>query len=88
MRALSGCTRCGHVERSHGDGGVQASRDCPECGFRLKNVDLLAARRLARENRRAKAPKAPRGRRQDRLVERALKTSRRLRRAEDAPRPI
>jgi hypothetical protein len=85
MRALSGCTRCGHVERSYGkDGGGRASRGCPECGFPMKEVDLLAARLLARDRRTAKAARVQR---QDTLVERALKTSRRLRRAETLRAP-
>jgi hypothetical protein len=85
MRALSGCTRCGHVERSYREAGGQPGKECPECGFPLKDVDLLAARVLARESRRARAPRVQR---QERLVERALKTNRRLRRTEDAPRAI
>ena len=85
MRALSGCTRCGHVERSYGSSTNPTGRECPECGFPLKDVDLLAARLLARERRRWNKPRVQR---QDSLVERARNTSRRLRRAQDAPGPI
>lgn len=83
MRALSGCTRCGHVGRSYGDG--KPSRDCPECGFPLKDVDLLAARLLVRESRAARAVRVQR---QESLVERARSTSRRLRRTEETPRAV
>jgi hypothetical protein len=83
MRALSGCTRCGHVERSYGGG--KPHRDCPECGFPLKDVDLLAARLLVREGRTARRARVQR---QESLVELARSTSRRLRRAEDAPRAV
>ncbi len=83
MRALSGCTRCGHVERSYGDS--RPSKDCPECGFPLKDVDLLAARLLVRESRTARAARVQR---QESLVERARSTSRHLRRTEDAPRAV
>jgi len=89
MRALSGCTRCGHVERSYNgkDGSAEArsSRDCPECGFPLKDVDLLGARLLARQSRRRKGARVQR---QDSLVELARTTSRRLRGAKNAPRPV
>ena len=48
MRALSGCTHCGYVERARrGEKGGPA--DCPDCGFPLREVDLLGARLLARE---------------------------------------
>lgn len=85
MRALSGCTRCGHVERSYGDAGAKAGKDCPECGFPLKDVDLLAARLLARERRRGRRARVQR---EDSLVERARRTSRRLRRSEEPARPV
>ena len=83
MRALSGCTRCGHVERSYGDGDGRPAHECPECGFPMRDVDLLAARILARGRRKARTGRVQR---QDGLVERARGTSRRLKRAEDSPR--
>jgi hypothetical protein len=51
MRALSGCIRCGHVERVQTAKG-QPPRSCPECGFPMRDVDLLAARILSRGRRR------------------------------------
>lgn len=48
MRALSGCTHCGYVARAR-RGEKKRSGDCPDCGFPLREVDLLGARLLARE---------------------------------------
>lgn len=81
MRALSGCTRCGYVERNRAEKNGGASRACPECGYPLKEVDLLAARRLARGRRGARGAQVQR---QDSLVERARAASKHLGSAENA----
>ena len=67
MRALSGCTRCGHVERTRRGDGDTERRACPDCGFGMKELDLLTARLLIHEKRAAEARRrlarsdAPRG---------------------------
>ena len=48
MRALLGCTHCGHVERAR-RGEQRRQGDCPDCGCPLREVDLLGARLLSRE---------------------------------------
>jgi hypothetical protein len=53
MRALSGCTRCGHVERRRA--GEGAPEKCGECGFPLRAVNLVGSRLLAREQQPAAA---------------------------------
>jgi hypothetical protein len=57
MRALVGCFHCGNVERTH-HAFEEGVGKCPECGFPMKEVDLLAARLLARERRTASALRA------------------------------
>jgi hypothetical protein len=52
MRALSGCTRCGHVERRRAE--ESAPERCPECDSTLRPVSLLGARLLVREQRAAR----------------------------------
>jgi hypothetical protein len=85
MRALSGCTRCGYVARNRAKKNDEASRACPECGYPLKDVDLLAARRLLRASRGARDAQAQR---QDSLVEQARAASKHLGPAENAPRSM
>jgi hypothetical protein len=75
MRALSGCSRCGHVERSYGHRIDVPERDCPECGHPMREMGLLGARLLIHER---ELTKQARTQMRDSLLERARRSRRML----------
>jgi Zn ribbon nucleic-acid-binding protein len=82
MRALSGCSRCGHVERSYGHRTEVPVRDCPECGHPMREMGLLGARLLIHERELTKQARAQM---RDRLLEQARRSRRLLERGLRSP---